>query len=125
MKIKLHYIFILSGILSVAFIPAASAQEADEQEYEVPDVDREKMLYSPGGEGENRTKLSPPVSTTLKDSIATTRTPSVLPSRGRQETAPKNPEKQLAPKEEDPDSILSFNFLYYIIEKYKLQDIVD
>lgn len=111
--------------MSVAFIPAASAQEADEQEYEVPDVDREKMLYSPGGEGENRNKLSPPVSNALKDSIATTRTPLVSPSRGKQEPAPKASEKQLAPKEEDPDSILSFNFLYYIIEKYKLQDIVD
>ena len=26
---------------------------------------------------------------------------------------------------EDDDSILSFNFLYYLVEKYKMQDIVD
>ncbi|MEO7992128.1 MAG: hypothetical protein ABI663_21430 [Chryseolinea sp.] len=28
-------------------------------------------------------------------------------------------------KQSSDDSILSFNFLYYIIQKYKLQDIVD
>ena len=27
--------------------------------------------------------------------------------------------------EDDDDSILSFNFLYYLVEKYKMQDIVD
>jgi hypothetical protein len=28
-------------------------------------------------------------------------------------------------KAKDDDSILTFNFLYYIIQKYKLQDIID
>lgn len=125
MKLQFRYILILTCLLSVAFIPAASGQETEEQEFEIPEVDREKMLYSPGGEGENRNKLSPPVSNPLKDSIVTTRTPLTLPIRGKQEQAPKATDKQLAPKDEDPDSILSFNFLYYIIEKYKLQDIVD
>lgn len=32
---------------------------------------------------------------------------------------------QQKPKSGGDDSILSFNFLYYIIQKYKLQDIVD
>jgi hypothetical protein len=39
-----------------------------------------------------------------------------------QKPADKN-ERQ-APKPKD-DSILTFNFLYYIIQKYKLQDIID
>jgi hypothetical protein len=36
----------------------------------------------------------------------------------------KNQEESPKAKTDD-DSIMSFNFLYYIIEKYKLQDIVD
>jgi hypothetical protein len=36
-------------------------------------------------------------------------------------SAPKSPNK---PKDDD-DSVLSFNFLYYLIERYKLQDIMD
>jgi len=40
-----------------------------------------------------------------------------------QKPADKSGEKQNArPKD---DSILTFNFLYYIIQKYKLQDIID
>lgn len=54
----------------------------------------------------------------------------VLPSaasnkKPKQEQASKPVEKQTAPREEEEESILSFNFLYYIIQKYKLQDIVD
>ena len=45
-----------------------------------------------------------------------------------QQAAMKSPEKpnekQPAAKPKD-DSILTFNFLYYIIQKYKLQDIID
>lgn len=37
--------------------------------------------------------------------------------------AEKTSEKQEAAKKDD--SILTFNFLYYIIQKYKLQDIID
>ena len=37
--------------------------------------------------------------------------------------APEQSEKQ-SEKQKD-DSILTFNFLYYIIQKYKLQDIID
>lgn len=124
MKIQLHYILILFCLLSVGFVPAASAQDGNEQEYEIPDVDRDKMLYSPGGEGENRNKVAPSVPVLAKDSVISTRTVPVAPTRSKQEQAPKTSDKQLAPKE-DPESILSFNFLYYIIEKYKLQDIVD
>lgn len=39
-----------------------------------------------------------------------------------QRAAQKPGEKQPAKKD---DSILTFNFLYYIIQKYKLQDIID
>ena len=39
-----------------------------------------------------------------------------------QKPADKNEKQASKPKD---DSILTFNFLYYIIQKYKLQDIID
>jgi hypothetical protein len=33
--------------------------------------------------------------------------------------------QKLKPEEEEADSILSFNFLYYIIRKFKFSDIVN
>lgn len=43
--------------------------------------------------------------------------------RAAQRPSDRNADKQSA-KQKD-DSILTFNFLYYIIQKYKLQDIID
>lgn len=43
--------------------------------------------------------------------------------RAAQRPAERTTDKQSA-KQKD-DSILTFNFLYYIIQKYKLQDIID
>jgi len=43
--------------------------------------------------------------------------------RAAQRPAERTADKQSA-KQKD-DSILTFNFLYYIIQKYKLQDIID
>lgn len=46
-----------------------------------------------------------------------------FPMQAAQKPVDKANEKQ-ASKSKD-DSILTFNFLYYIIQKYKLQDIID
>ena len=39
--------------------------------------------------------------------------------------APVAPKEKNRPTNTDDDSVLSFNFLYYLIQKYKMQDIVD
>lgn len=39
--------------------------------------------------------------------------------------APVVPKDERKSERQDDDSILSFNFLYYLIQKYKMQDIVD
>lgn len=96
------------------------AQDAT-QELALPEADREKMVLSPG-EGESRYRSSQ----SAKDSITVTRPAASNPVivRPKIENASKSPEKGAA-KEDSQESILSFNFLYYIIQKYKLQDIVD
>jgi hypothetical protein len=129
MKIKLHHILIAACLASPALINNAFAQDAGMSDIELPEADRDKMLYSPGGEGEVRPKVPATITNPAKDSVATTRvttTPS-QPVRTKQEqpaTVKPAADKQAPPKE-DTDSILTFNFLYYIIQKYKLQDIVD
>lgn len=124
MKIKLHYILILFCLASPAFVSSLFAQDAGMQDLEIVESDKERMLYSPGGEGEMVYRSTPAtVSVPPRDSVA-----SVIPSSSISKTRPsaKSAEKQPSPPaKEDDDSILSFNFLYYIIQKYKLQDIVD
>lgn len=131
MKIKLHHIFFLVMIAASATISSAFAQDSGNQEYEVIDTDRErnerdKIISSPG---ESDTRYSSKVSSApvTKDSILiNTVQPTISASKPKTEkvTPAAKPLIEKDAKDQD-DSILSFNFLYYIIQKYKLQDIVD
>lgn len=122
MKVKLHYILVLFCLASPALVPSLFAQDAGMQDLEIVESDKEKMLYSPGGEGELVYRPAPAtVSTPSIDSSANI--PPAPVSKIKQSGKPA--EKLPPAAREDDDSILSFNFLYYIIQKYKLQDIVD
>jgi len=129
MKHKLHHIFLtlsLSIITPAGFL-ALHAQDATFDGGNVSS-EKERINYSPGGEGEptssggssvsnsNTTSNFNRISTaaSIRDSV------SMKPARIATPDAPKNMAK---PAHED--DVLSFNFLYYIIRKYKLQDIVD
>jgi hypothetical protein len=86
--------------------------------YEGNDEKEREPIYSPG---ENVEYHKSPSSTLLKDSAAfATKTIT-------QQRTVKPATENAKPESKQPadDSILSFNFLYYIIQKYKLQDIVD
>jgi hypothetical protein len=130
MKIKLHHILSALLLTTPAFINNAFAQDSSTQEYQITDTereryDRDKVIFSPG---EGETKYLPTKAgshaLTGKDSLAATK-PTATPSqKGKPEQPVKAAEKQQQQTKDD-DSILSFNFLYYIIQKYKLQDIVD
>jgi hypothetical protein len=127
MKIQLHHILLLSFIATTAVVSSAFAQDSNGAEFEMTDPERDKLekdriLYSPG-EGENRYTPKAQTQTVSKDSIAVTRPAPAVSSKLKSEQPIKAVEKHHQPK--DDDSILSFNFLYYIIQKYKLQDIID
>jgi hypothetical protein len=148
MKTNLQHILLTACLASTAMISSSYAQEHGSSDYEVVDSEREKaerdkILYSPG-EGEtryvpkNNTTPSTQPQTgkeatkesaskeTLKE--ADLKVGPALNNKVKPETVhvTKSPEKQQAtqPKANDDGTILSFNFLYYIIQKYKLQDII-
>ncbi len=120
MKSKLHPVLLtlLLAILTPAGIATLRAQDASypaADGYESDsDSERERIIYSPGeADANNRVHVI-----AGKDSINT---------RPTQIRANKQPEaaKNSAKPSSQEDDILSFNFLYYLFEKYKLQDIVD
>jgi hypothetical protein len=136
MKISLYQIASVICLTATAGLSTVQAQDTSTQDYEITDSEREryerdKIIFSPGGEGETRyvaPRNTPTGSTagTPKDSTATvTAKPApVVPPAVRKEVSGKNPTKQIPPKQDD-DAILTFNFLYYIIQKYKLQEIIE
>lgn len=125
----LHHILVVPFVVALCLAASkpAYAQEVNSSNYDIyaSDSDRERerdrTIYTAG---ESTDPLATHKSTTstvsVKDSASTVRVPAQRATRQPAEPAKTSPK----PKEED-ESILSFNFLYYIIQKYKLQDIVD
>jgi len=111
---------LLLALLSPVGMKSAMAQDAS---YPLPEYDevesereRERVIYAPG-------EADPLLNNKIhyaasKDSALVRPARSIRP---QSETA-KNSGK---PASQEDDSILSFNFLYFIFEKYKLQDMVD
>lgn len=125
MKNRFHHILILTCMALAAFATASYGQDSGIPDYEMTDHERDKMLYSPGGEGELRPRYPVTVNNAAKDSASVIRTVPPPPARIKSEPSLTKPTEKQPPQKQDDDSVLSFNFLYYIIQKYKLQDIID
>lgn len=121
MKSKLHQVLLtlLLAILTPAGIATLRAQDAsypaaDSYESEI-DEERDRIIYSPGeADANNRVHVI-----AGKDSVG------VRPNQVRPAKPQESAKNSAKPSSQEDDSILSFNFLYYLFEKYKLQDIVD
>lgn len=127
MKIKLHHILFAISLSSVSLL---STNTAHAQDNTFPALDagtydadaekeRDKVIYSSSsGEMEPQAihKLQTPA---VKDSLANRNAHRTVKNASE---SGKNANK---PSSHSDDSVLSFNFLYYLFEKYKLQDIVD
>lgn len=114
------FAFVLSVISPCGFM-LVQAQDASFPGTEVDDLsvdkESEKTTYTPG-ELDPAFKKAQTSAATAKDSVMI----KLSPRNNKIPESSKTPVKR--PSEED-DSILSFNFLYYIFQKYKMQDIVD
>lgn len=115
------FAFALS-IISPCGLLMVQAQDTSFPGTEVDDLgvdkETEKMMYSPG-ELDPAFKKSQAGGAIIKDSANVK--PVVRPKLQTPDSS-KSPVKRPS---QDDDSILSFNFLYYIFQKYKMQDIVD
>ena len=118
---KRRFIHTLLLFISFTFISAGVnilyAQDAgfpSDNTYQ--QTSEEKVVYSPGGEGD-------PIVTTHK--ATTTSRDSTATVRQQPRMNPAAEPTKVTRQAPDDDSVLSFNFLYYIIRKYKLQDIID
>jgi hypothetical protein len=114
-----HIIFLAFGFLFCTALPAL-AQDAGMSDVEVIDGrESSEAAFTPGDE----LRFVPRANGTVdkKDSIVL-QIHDFPMQRASQKPVEKANEKQPSKKD---DSILTFNFLYYIIQKYKLQDIID
>lgn len=120
MKIKAHQLLLTIFFTFVAcvFAQSAKAQDASYPAVETADAEndhiRERVIY--GGEGD------PMVNNKIHVPVASRDSATVKPSKTVKADAAK---PSARPSSQEDDSILSFNFLYYIFEKYKMQDVVD
>lgn len=129
MKIKLHYILFAVSLSLVSLLGTNTAHAQDNTfpaldagtyDAEAAEKERDKVIYSSSSsemEPQAIHKLQTPA---VKDSLAN-RNNAHRTVKNASESA-KNANK---PSSHSDDSVLSFNFLYYLFEKYKLQDIVD
>jgi hypothetical protein len=137
---KIIYIIALIALVISATAFESYAQESAMLDVEMIDTEtdrlRERAMYSPG-ESEsvryapasepkdsiiNTTPASGSKNHNAVQTAAQVQQPKIKTEKPVAGKAPAAPQKQA---KNDDDSLLSFNFLYYIIEKYKLQDIVD
>lgn len=118
-----HVLFTLClAILTPAGVLSVQAQDAsypilDSYDWEA-DKEREKVIYSPG-EADPMLNNKAQVSPARDSALSKPASPRIIkaPAEGSRNSS--------KPSSQEDDSILSFNFLYYLFEKYKLQDIVD
>jgi hypothetical protein len=126
MRMKFHQILF---VLLVCLISSFGVEEAYGQEASFPGTETEdpelykeryKSMAAPGELDPAFRKTQTTATTSLKDSV--TFKPALKATKTQIPDGSKQPPKR--PSQED-DSILSFNFLYYIFQKYKLQDVVE
>lgn len=127
MKLKSCHTGLLTALTFVLVFPLSALAQEDRMSFdtEIPTKDVTKQdQETPSGvdNAETRSGKNPSTSTSQEaPTIRDSELKSAKPVVKAVEKSPKEEEK-LQKKEDDP---LSFNFLYYIIEKFKLSDIVE
>ena len=102
----------------------AIAQDAGMSDVEIIEANDagggEKVVYAPGEDVRYIPRA--PAAALGQDSVALHMHDFPMQQAAQRANEKSNEKSAAKPKD---DSILTFNFLYYIIQKYKLQDIID
>ena len=108
-------------IAGASLLPFNSfAQDEGLPSYELQDVNNQELNYN----DEDKTLIFEPDVKSLKQTPSEShQTTSIVPSKGK--TLDSNKQTSNNANTKEGEDALSFNFLYYIIQKYKGSDIVD
>src|SRR5690606_7651870 len=115
-----HMLF--CAVLLTVCATAAQAQDAGMSDVEIVDDANtgSKIIYAPGED----LRYVPQGSAVVKPSDSVYLQIQDFPMQRATTRPPEDPSSKESEKSKD-ESILTFNFLYYILQKYKLQDIID
>jgi hypothetical protein len=132
MKRRPRFIMSLTVIVILTIVSTSYGQDAYEEpsliEAEAFRIDGDRILSTPGDTDYRYTITKPVPKTVVKDSSTVATSPAPVNNAAKlkveKQLPTHKPTVQKQSKEED-ESIMSFHFLYYMIQKYKLQDIVE
>ena len=121
MKIKISYILNCLIIAGVSLLSVDSfAQDEGLPSYELQDANNQELNYN----DEDKTLIfEPDVKSAKQTPSESHQGTTIVPSKGKNLDSGKQASSNANTKE--GEDALSFNFLYYIIQKYKGSDIVD
>jgi len=121
MKIKFSYIFnslIIAGASILSF--ESYAQDEGLSSYELQDANNQELNFN----DEDKTLIFEPDAKSSRQTVSeSNQTTTITPSKGKALDSSKQSSTDASTNE--GEDALSFNFLYYIIQKYKGSDIVD
>jgi hypothetical protein len=127
MKSAFSYIAALLFVLTLAQV-SAYAQDGPDNEHPVYEEKEEKIEHEvPVADMDNESDpkvLTPATKSGARDS-SSVRTLPPRPAAKSNHEASKENKQQPQQAQSGDDSILSFNFIYYIIQRFKLQDIIE
>jgi hypothetical protein len=106
-------------VVACGFATTVNAQEEVQNAQEVQEFNQ---LHPDLNLNEDKTLLIDADTKTPRTQVNHDSTPSAANAKGRNDNQPNQPKSPAEKTEEDP---LSFNFLYFIIQKFKISDIVD
>ncbi len=109
----------LLAVLASAEVQSVIAQDTSYplQEYDDVESERDRVMYAPGE--------ADPLLNNKSHYAASKDSTIARPARNNIKPHSETAKSSGKPASQEDDSILSFNFLYFIFEKYKLQDMVD
>ena len=116
MKVKGSYFL---GTVAAIFLLTLSVKAQDE----LPILETQDPIHRELNLGEDKTLIydHPSQLTTVKDSSQVIM--KVVPSHPGKSSKPETHKN--SPKEKEEENALSFNFLFYMIQKFKMSDLID